>query len=101
MQFGPPTYDPRPAYTLGILYLGLLGSVCTFPLYYRLVREVGAGTAAYSSVLVPVVAMTLSTMFEGFVWSLLPAAGAVLALGGLLVAMRWRPSPPGRATPEP
>ncbi|RZV36192.1 MAG: DMT family transporter [Sphingomonadaceae bacterium] len=101
VQSGLPTYDPRPAYTLGVLYLGLLGSVCTFPLYYRLVREVGAGTAAYSSVLVPVVAMTLSTMFEGFVWSLLPAAGAVLALSGLLVAMRGRPSPPRRATPEP
>ena len=101
LQSGPPIFDPRPAYALGILYLGLLGSVCTFPLYYRLVREVGAGTAAYSSVLVPVVAMVLSTLFEGFVWGPLPAAGAVLALAGLLVAMRGRSAPPRRATPEP
>lgn len=98
---GPPVFDPRPAYALGILYLGLLGSVCTFPLYYRLVREVGAGTAAYSSTLVPVVAMVLSTLFEGFVWGWLPATGAVLALVGLLVAMRGKPPPPRRATPEP
>ncbi len=101
LQSGPPAFDPRPQYALGVVYLGLLGSVVTFPLYYRLVREVGAGTAAYSSVLVPVVAMILSTMFEGFVWDWLPASGAVLAMTGLLVAMRGRPTPPKRATPEP
>ena len=44
--FGPPQWDPRPGYALGILYLGLLGSVATFPLYYPLVRTVGAGKAA-------------------------------------------------------
>ncbi len=100
--FGPPTFDTRPSYLGGILFLGLLGSVCTFPLYYRLVREVGAGKAAYSSVLVPVVAMVLSTLFEGFEWSALPAAGAVLALAGLVVALRGRGSPPAkRAMPEP
>lgn len=99
---GPPTFDPRPAYTLGILYLGLMGSVVTFPLYYGLVRKVGAGTAAYSSVVVPVVAMALSTLFEGFVWGPLPAAGAAITLAGMVVAMRGRSAPPPRrATPEP
>nr|WP_137676938.1 EamA family transporter [Parerythrobacter lutipelagi] len=98
---GPPVFDPRPEYAAGVVYLGLLGSVCTFPLYYRLVREVGAGTAAYSSVLVPVVAMVLSTLFEGFAWGPLSVAGAVLAMAGLLVAMRGRSAPPRRATPEP
>ena len=99
---GPPQFDPRPAYSLGILYLGLAGSVITFPLYYGLVRKVGAGTAAYSSVIVPVVAMVLSTLFEGFVWGPLPAAGAAITLAGMVVAMRGRASPPPRrATPEP
>lgn len=99
---GPPQFDPRPAYTLGVLYLGLAGSVVTFPLYYALVRKVGAGKAAYSSVVVPVVAMILSTLFEGFVWGPLPAAGAVITLFGMVVAMRGRAAPPpNRATPEP
>ena len=99
---GPPVFDPRPAYTLGILYLGLAGSVVTFPLYYGLVRKVGAGKAAYSSVIVPVVAMILSTLFEGFVWGPLPAAGAAITLTGMIVAMRGRAAPPPkRATPEP
>ena len=74
----------------------------TFPLYYGLVRKIGAGQAAYSSVIVPVVAMVLSTLFEGFVWGPLPAAGAVITLSGMVIAMRGRASPPPRrATPEP
>lgn len=99
---GPPQFDPRPSYSLGILYLGLAGSVVTFPLYYGLVRKVGAGQAAYSSVIVPVVAMALSTLFEGFVWGPLPAAGALITGVGMVVAMRGRATaPPRRATPEP
>ena len=99
---GPPQFDSRPAYSLGIIYLGLAGSVVTFPLYYGLVRKVGAGTAAYSSVIVPIVAMILSTLFEGFVWGPLPAAGAAITLIGMMVAMRGRAAPPPRrATPEP
>ena len=99
---GPPSFDARPSYALGIVYLGLLGSVVTFPLYYGLVRKVGAGQAAYTSVIVPVVAMVLSTLFEGYRWGLLPAAGAVLVLGGMVVALKGRAAvPPKRATPEP
>ena len=99
---GAPQFDPRPSYVLGILYLGLAGSVVTFPLYYGLVRKVGAGTAAYSSVIVPIVAMILSTLFEGYVWGPLPAAGAAITLTGMVVAMRGRTAaPPRRATPEP
>ncbi len=98
---GPPVFDPRPSYLFGILYLGLMGSVVTFPLYYGLVRKVGAGQAAYSSVIVPVVAMVLSTLFEGYRWGWLPALGAAVTLGGMAVAMRRRSPPPRRATPEP
>ncbi len=87
---GPPVIEMRAAYLGGIVYLAIVGSVVTFPLYFALLREIGAGKAAYSSVLVPVVAMILSTLFEGYVWTVLPAAGALLAMTGLLVALRAR-----------
>ena len=58
---GPPTFDPRPSYWLGILYLALLASVLTFSLYYPVVRKIGPAKAAYSSVLVPIIAMGFST----------------------------------------
>lgn len=88
--YGPPVVDPRPAYLAGILYLSIIGSVITFPLYFRLIHDIGPGKAAYTGVLTPVVAMLLSTFFEGYHWSVLSFSGAVLALCGLLVAMRPR-----------
>jgi drug/metabolite transporter (DMT)-like permease len=88
---GPPVWDPRPSYLGGILFLGILGSVVTFPLYFGIIRQVGAGPAAWSSVLIPVIAMALSTLFEGYQWTWLAAGGAVLVLAGLIVALR----PPG------
>jgi len=87
---GPPVFEARPAYLSGIAYLAIVGSVITFPLYFALVREIGAGKAAYSGVLVPVVAMILSTIFEGFIWTALPATGAVIAMLGLIVALQAR-----------
>jgi drug/metabolite transporter (DMT)-like permease len=87
---GPPVIDPRPAYLGGVLYLGIIGSVVTFPLYFNLIRSIGPGKAAYTSVLIPVIAMMLSTLFEGYSWSLLAFAGAALAIIGLIVAMQQR-----------
>jgi drug/metabolite transporter (DMT)-like permease len=87
---GPPVYETRLTYWGGIVYLGVIGSVVTFPLYFAMIREIGPGKAAYSSVLVPVVAMILSTIFEGYVWTGLSTGGAILAMIGLLVALRAR-----------
>jgi drug/metabolite transporter (DMT)-like permease len=85
---GPPMWEPRIGYGAGILYLGLVGTVVTFPLYFGLIRDIGPGKAAYTSVLIPIVAMVLSTLFEGYHWSLLSASGAALAMVGLLIAMQ-------------
>lgn len=87
---GPPVIDPRAGYLAGVAYLALIGTVVTFPLYSRLIRDMGPGKAAYTGVLIPIVAMALSTLFEGYVWSLLAAAGAVLAMAGLLIALSGR-----------
>jgi len=87
---GAPVIDPRPEYIAGVVYLGLIGSVVTFPLYSGLIRAMGAGPAAYNGVAVPVVAMGLSTLFEGYRWSAIAVAGSLLALSGLLVALSGR-----------
>ena len=85
---GPPVFDPRPAYWLGVLYLALFASVLTFSLYYPVIRRIGPAKAAYSSVLVPIIAMAFSTAFEDYHWTMLAVAGAVLALGGMAAALR-------------
>lgn len=87
---GPPQFDFRPGYIFGVFYLGLIGSVLTFPLYFRLLQRLGAGRGAYNGVLVPVIAMLLSTVFEGYRWSVLALAGSALAMLGLVLALRAR-----------
>ena len=84
---GPPVFDSRPGYVLGLLYLALPASVLTFSLYYPVVRKIGPAKAAYSSVLVPIIAMAFSTALEGYRWTPLAIAGAVLALGGMVGAL--------------
>ena len=84
---GPPVFDPHPAYWFGLLYLALLASVLTFSLYYPVVRKIGPAKAAYSSVIVPIIAMGFSTWLENYRWTWLTIAGAVLALGGMAGAL--------------
>ncbi|MFM5892962.1 MAG: EamA family transporter, partial [Novosphingobium sp.] len=87
---GPPLLDPRPQYLWGIAYLALVGTVATFPIYTALIRDWGPGKAAYNGVAVPVVAMGLSTLFEGYRWTGLAVGGALLAMTGLLIALGGR-----------
>jgi drug/metabolite transporter (DMT)-like permease len=92
---GRPSFDPRLSYWAGVLYLALAASVLTFSLYYPVVRRIGPAKAAYSSVIVPIIAMGFSTWLEGFRWTPLTVAGALLALGGMATALsRSRSSVP-------
>ena len=84
---GPPVFDTRTTYWAGLVYLALFASVLTFSLYYPVVRKIGPAKAAYSSVLVPIIAMGFSTWLEAYRWTPLTIAGAVLALGGMAGAL--------------
>lgn len=84
---GPPVIEWRAGYLFGLLYLGVFASAIAFTLYFGVLRIIGPAKAAYSSVIVPVIAMLLSTLFEGYRWSPLAAGGAVLAMAGLVIAL--------------
>lgn len=84
---GPPIVELRAGYWIGLLYLALPASVLTFVLYYPVVRQIGPAKAAYSSVIVPIIAMGFSTWLEGYRWTPLAAAGALLALAGMVGAL--------------
>ncbi|MDJ0643841.1 MAG: DMT family transporter [Erythrobacter sp.] len=85
---GPPPLPTKPEFWAGIVYLALIGSVITFPLHYNLVREIGAGRTAYNSILTISVAMLISTLLEGYSWTWLTASGMVLAVIGMVLALR-------------
>lgn len=84
---GPPVIELGLGYWAGLLYLALAASALAFSLYFPVVRRIGPAKAAYSSVLVPIIAMAFSTALEDYRWTPLAAAGAVLALGGMLGAL--------------
>lgn len=87
---GAPVFDFRASYVAGLLYLGVIASALAFGLYFGILRAIGPGRAAYSNVLVPLIAMTLSTVFEGYRWSWEAAVGGALTLLGLLISVRAR-----------
>ncbi|MHA6720159.1 DMT family transporter [Sphingomonas sp. RS6] len=87
---GAPTIETRWPYLAGIVYLGMIGSALAFSIYFQLIRTIGPAKAAYTSVLIPVVAMLLSTLYEDYRWSPLAGAGAALVLVGLVLALRAR-----------
>jgi len=95
LLYGPPVAEARLGYWVGLVYLGLFASALAFAVYFRIIRDIGPGRAAYSSVLVPIIAMGLSTAFENYHWSKVAVAGGVLALAGLVIALRSKREPAG------
>ncbi len=87
---GPPVIDPHPAYFLGLAYLGAVASALAFTLYFWTIRQLGPGKAAYSSVVIPVIAMGISTFAEGYQWGALSIGGGALALAGMVIALGGR-----------
>ncbi|TQI80571.1 drug/metabolite transporter (DMT)-like permease [Serratia fonticola] len=83
-------------YLGSLLYLAIFGSVIAFAAYFSLLGRIGAGAAAYSTLLFPLVALTISTLFEGYQWHLNAVIGLCLILLGNLVMF----SKPGRFTPR-
>jgi len=87
---GPPVLEISFVYIASLLYLALVGSTLAFSLYFTILRRIGPSQAAYTSLLIPIVAMLLSTVFEGYRWSLAAILGVTLALGGLFIALKER-----------
>jgi len=81
-------FDTRPGYMLSLAYLAVFGSIVAFGAYLTLLKLVGAGPASYVGVSTPVIAMLLSTFFEGYRWTWPAALGVVLAIAGNVLALR-------------
>jgi drug/metabolite transporter (DMT)-like permease len=77
-------------YVLSVLWLTAFATVIAFAAYLTLLGRIGAGRAAYATVLVPVVALAISTMVEGYAWTATAAAGVVLVLAGNAIVLSGR-----------
>ena len=49
---------------MSLLYLSVFGSVFGFSLYLSLIKNIGANEAAYVAIIMPLIALLVSTIFE-------------------------------------
>jgi drug/metabolite transporter (DMT)-like permease len=77
-------------YVGSILWLSVLSTVIAFAAYLTLIGRIGPGRASYSTVLVPVVALLISTLLESYTWTLAAAIGVALVLAGNILVLSPR-----------
>ncbi len=91
------SFDARVPYVLSLAYLSVFGSVIAFGSYLTLLKKVGPGTTSYVNVGTPVVALVLSTFFEGYRWTWVSALGVLLAVVANWLALRTGAAPAAAA----
>jgi drug/metabolite transporter (DMT)-like permease len=69
------------AYGAGIIGVLSFGTVIAFGCYLKLIGKIGADRAAYATMLFPIVALGISTFYEGYQW----APHNVIGMGVVLI----------------
>jgi drug/metabolite transporter (DMT)-like permease len=62
-------FDDSFSYISSLLYLSIIGSVVAFYLYLKLLERIGSARAGYIGVIMPIIALIISTIFEGLQWT--------------------------------
>lgn len=88
-------------YLGSLLYLAVFGSIVAFGCYLSLIGSIGADRAAYATLLFPLVALAISTVWEGYRWTGSALAGIFLILSGnFLMLQRGKSTrPAGKKRP--
>jgi drug/metabolite transporter (DMT)-like permease len=87
VQFALPQQE---SYWVALVFLAVFGSIIAFGAYLRLLALIGPARAGYSSMLIPVVALLISTVAEGYRWTAPAIAGLALIVGGNALVLRRR-----------
>ena len=85
------TFDWSPGYIASLAYLTIFGSIVAFGAYLTLLGRIGAHKAGYAMVMFPVIALILSSLFEGLEVDAPIIVGATLVLAGNLFVLGAKP----------
>jgi drug/metabolite transporter (DMT)-like permease len=77
-------------YVGSLFYLAVFGSIIAFGCYLTLIGSIGADRASYAIMVVPVVALILSSFFEGYAWNFSAVSGLFLVVTGNFLALTKR-----------
>jgi drug/metabolite transporter (DMT)-like permease len=83
-------FDWSIAYVGSLAYLTVFGSIVAFGAYLTLLGRIGAHKAGYAMVMFPVVALVLSTLFEGLEIDTTTVVGTLFVLAGNLFVLKTR-----------
>ncbi len=75
-------------YLGSLIYLSIFGTIIAFGCYLALIGNIGADRAAYATLLFPLVALAISTFWEGYEWTGSALFGVGLILCGNLLMIR-------------
>lgn len=75
-------------YWSSLLYLVIPGSIIAFLCYLQLVKNIGPELAGYTTVVFPVVALIVSSLLEGFEWSMMDLISLGLVILGNVIVMQ-------------
>lgn len=79
--------DVSAPYLVSLVYLAVFGSVIAFGCYLTLVGSIGADRAAYATLLFPIIALIISTVFEGYRWTPQAIVGVSVILAGNAISL--------------
>lgn len=82
------TFTVSIPYISSLVYLSIFGSIIAFGSYLTLIGSIGADKASYAIMIVPVVALVLSSFFEGYAWNQASVSGLLLVVGGNYLALK-------------
>ena len=83
------SFEVSHQYIFSLIYLSIFGSVFGFSLYLTLIKKLGSNDAAYVAIIMPLMALVVSTFFEGLVWDLSLVLGAIMiVLGNIIILKR-------------
>jgi drug/metabolite transporter (DMT)-like permease len=83
----PLAFEASLPYVASLAYLAVLGSVVAFACYLALLDAIGPARAGYIGVMVPIVALGLSAVFEGYRWHTGVWFGVALSLAGNMLML--------------
>ncbi len=79
--------DWNPVYIGSLLFLAIVSSVIAFWSYLTLIGRIGAARSSYATVVFPVLALLISSFFEGYGFPAIAVAGLILVMAGNVLVL--------------
>ena len=88
----PFTFPQSYEYWMAVSYLAIPGSIVSFMCYLHLIKTIGPEKTGYSHIMFPIVALIVSSFFEGYSFSIEDGIGLMSVIFGNILVMKKKAS---------